>query len=86
LLLKNRQSQIVEPGAANDEGITKMVARVGRWWYSACYEQRLLLETDKSVWRERGLLRECEKQGTSFRLLICCAQKPLQARRRTKSM
>jgi hypothetical protein len=85
LLQKNRQSQIVEPGAANDEGITKMVARVGRWWYSTCYEQPLL-ETDKSVWQERGLLRECEKQGTSFRLLICCAQKPLQARRRTKSV
>jgi len=85
LLQKNRQSQIVEPGRANDEGITKMVARVGRWWYSMCYEQPLL-ETDKSVWQERGLLRECEKQGTSFRLLICCAQKPLQARRRTKSV
>lgn len=85
LLQKNRQSQIVEPGRANDEGITKMVARVGRWWYSACYEQALL-ETDKSVWREHGLLRECEKQGTSFRLLICCAQKPAQARRRTKSV
>jgi hypothetical protein len=85
LLQKNRQSQIIEPGRANDEGITKMVARVGRWWYSTCYEQPLL-ETDKSVWQERGLLRECEKQGTSFRLLICCAQKPLQARRRTKSV
>jgi hypothetical protein len=85
LLQKNRQSQIVEPGRANDEGITKMVARVGRWWYSACYEQPLL-ENDKSVWQERGLLRECEKQGTSFRLLICCAQKPLQPRRRTKSV
>lgn len=85
LLQKNRQSQIVEPGRANDEGITKMVARVGRWWYSACYEQPLL-ENDKSVWREHGLLRECEKQGTSFRLLICCAQKPLQPRRRTKSV
>lgn len=85
LLQKNRQSQIVEPGRANDEGITKMVARVGRWWYSACYEQPLL-ENDKSVWQEHGLLRECEKQGTSFRLLICCAQKPLQPRRRTKSV
>lgn len=85
LLQKNRQSQIVEPGRANDEGITKMVARVGRWWYSACYEQPLL-GNDKSVWQERGLLRECEKQGTSFRLLICCAQKPLQPRRRTKSV
>lgn len=85
LLQSNRNSQLVGPGRANDEGITKMVARVGRWWYSACYEQQLL-ETDKSIWREPGLLRECEKQGTSFRLLICCAQKPLQTRRRTVSV
>ncbi|KAM0717489.1 hypothetical protein Q7P37_007341 [Cladosporium fusiforme] len=85
LLQNNRNSQLVGPGHANDEGITKMVARVGRFWYSACYEQQLL-ETDKSVWREPGLLRECEKQGTSFRLLICCAQKPLQTRRRTVSV
>lgn len=85
LLQNNRESQLVGPGRANDEGITKMVARVGRWWYSACYEQSLL-DTDESVWQEPGLLRECEKQGTSFRLLICCAQKPLQTRRRTKSV
>lgn len=85
LLQNNHNSQLVGPGRANDEGITKMVARVGRWWYSTCYEQQLL-ETDKSVWREPGLLRECEKQGTSFRLLICCAQKPLQTRRRTVSV
>ena len=49
-------------------------------------EEQPLLGNDKSVWQERGLLRECEKQGTSFRLLICCAQKPLQPRRRTKSV
>ena len=66
------------------EMMTKMVAKIGRWWYSKCYE-RSLPSTDTSIWDDRTLLRECEKQGTSFRLLICHAQKPLQARRRTKS-
>ncbi|RMY94772.1 hypothetical protein D0862_08898 [Hortaea werneckii] len=69
----------------NDEGITKMVAKVGRWWYSNCYESHLL-KNDTSIWSDRALLRECEKQGTSFRMLICYAQKPVQSRRRTVSV
>ncbi|CZT17180.1 uncharacterized protein RCC_03012 [Ramularia collo-cygni] len=70
---------------SNDENITKMVARVGRWWYSSCYE-RILPVSDRSIWKDRTLLRECEEQGTSFRLFICQAQKPLLVRRRTKSV
>ncbi|GAB7358599.1 hypothetical protein MBLNU230_g2659t1 [Neophaeotheca triangularis] len=69
-----------------DEGITKMVAKVGRWWYSNCYESTLSGSSNDSIWSDRGILRECEKQGTSFRLLICCAQKPTQTRRRTVSV
>ncbi|KAI7534934.1 hypothetical protein KC317_g18810, partial [Hortaea werneckii] len=69
----------------SDEGITKMVAKVGRWWYSNCYESHLL-KNDTSIWSDRALLRECEKQGTSFRMLICYAQKPVQSRRRTVSV
>ncbi|KAF7185244.1 hypothetical protein HII31_13519 [Pseudocercospora fuligena] len=84
LLVGNYGSQY-EPGKNNDESITKMVAKVGRWWYSTCYE-KALLPTDRSIWNESGLVRECEKQGTSFRLLICHAQKPLQTRRRTVSV
>ncbi|KXT04405.1 hypothetical protein AC578_3566 [Pseudocercospora eumusae] len=84
LLVGNYGSQY-EPGKNNDESITKMVAKVGRWWYSTCYE-KALLPTDRSIWNESGLVRECEKQGTSFRLLICHAQKPLQTRRRTVSI
>ncbi|GAB1732176.1 hypothetical protein NU195Hw_g4316t1 [Hortaea werneckii] len=71
--------------AGSDEGITKMVAKVGRWWYSNCYESHLL-KNDTSIWSDRALLRECEKQGTSFRMLICYAQKPVQSRRRTVSV
>ncbi|EMC94615.1 hypothetical protein BAUCODRAFT_35847 [Baudoinia panamericana UAMH 10762] len=72
-------------GKNTDEGITKMVAKVGRWWYSTCYETRLP-PGDRSIWADQALLRECQKQGTSFRLLICHAQKPMQARRRTVSV
>lgn len=68
-----------------DEDITKMIAKVGRWWWSSCYE-KALLPTDHSIWNEQGLLRECELQRTSFRLLICYAQKPMQTRRRTVSV
>lgn len=80
-------------GKADDEGITKMVARVGRWWFESCYESAAVggaetesARTTGSIWNDRAILRECERQGTSFRLLICCAQKPLQVRRRTVSV
>lgn len=75
----------------NDEGITKMVAKVGRWWYSTCYEEPFAATNDEnedheSMWDTPGLLRECEKQGTSLRLLICYAQKPTCPKRRTASV
>ena len=87
LLDDARNSQIgpAGNGPGNDEKITKMVAKVGRWWYSSCYEKSLV-PTDRSIWSDHGLLRECERQGTSFRLLICHAQKPTQTRRRTVSV
>jgi hypothetical protein len=85
-LLEDARASQIGPGKNNDESITKMVAKVGRWWYSSCYEKSLLQSNDSSIWNEHGLLRECEKQGTSFRLLICHAQKPTQNRRRTVSV
>lgn len=71
-----------------DEGITKMVARVGRWWYSRCYESLVLPNGDvsKSIWSDEALRRECEKRGTSLRLMVCCAQKPDCPVRRTISV
>ena len=71
-----------------DVGITKTVARVGRWWYTRCHEMGTLPEGDlsRSIWNDRALLRECEKLQTSFKLLICYAQKPLTPRRRTVSV
>jgi hypothetical protein len=69
----------------SDDSIAQMVARVGRWWYSTCYE-RALLPDHQSIWADDVLLRECEEQGASFRLLICHAQKPAETRRRTVSV
>ncbi|KAF2000243.1 hypothetical protein P154DRAFT_204640 [Amniculicola lignicola CBS 123094] len=83
---------------ATDEGITDMVARVGRWWYSRCYESLVLPEAgepgaatsgnllESSIWRDESLIKECEKRGTSFRLLIGYAQKPEVGVRRTVSV
>ncbi|KAI4098773.1 MAG: hypothetical protein LQ339_006273 [Xanthoria mediterranea] len=77
-----------------DEGITKMVSKVGRWWYSRCYESPLALregdagleEEEDSIWHDTALLRECEKRETGLKLLICYAQKPVVSKRRTISL
>ncbi|KAL1645222.1 hypothetical protein SLS58_003929 [Diplodia intermedia] len=72
-----------------DDDMAKMVARVGRWWYSRCYESMVLQPDDdlnQNIWSDETLLHECEKRQTSFRLLICYAQKPTVTRRRTVSV
>ena len=73
-----------------DESITKMVSKVGRWWYSRCYESRVLSigesSVEESIWDDKNLLRECEKRETGLKLLICHAQKPTGMKRRTLSM
>lgn len=83
---------------STDNSITDMVARVGRWWYSRCYEALVLPEAgepgaansgnllESSIWRDESLINECEKRGTSFRLLIGYAQKPEVGVRRTVSV
>lgn len=77
------------PSATNDERIAKIVARVGRWWYTKCYEDPVLPNTgdnNLSLWNERKVLRECQKRGTGFRMLIAYAQKPSEVKRRTASV
>ncbi|XP_044718695.1 Methyltransferase type 11 [Hirsutella rhossiliensis] len=59
-----------------DESITKLVARVGRWWYTRCYESATGTETDRSIWANKALLSECEELGTSLKLMVCCARAP----------
>jgi ubiquinone/menaquinone biosynthesis C-methylase UbiE len=63
--------------AVADENITKMVARVGRWWYTRCYENAAASEAEqKSIWSDKALMSECEELGTSLKLMVCCARAP----------
>ncbi|KAK3493987.1 hypothetical protein B0T13DRAFT_324703 [Neurospora crassa] len=63
-----------------DESITKMVAKVGQWWYSQCYESAASTDigpgTVGSMWRDKALLDECEEWGTSLKLMVCHARAP----------
>ncbi|WEW58844.1 hypothetical protein PRK78_004312 [Emydomyces testavorans] len=76
------------PSASNDEYIAKMVTKVGRWWYTRCYETPVLAEgnLDGSIWADRRVLRECQRRGTGFKLLIAYAQKTSEVKRRTVSV
>ncbi|TVY90996.1 hypothetical protein LAWI1_G007069 [Lachnellula willkommii] len=73
---------------AGDEGITKMVAKVGRWWYTRCYEMDVLPDADvsRSLFNDGPLLSECETWNSSFKLVVAYAQKPVLGRRRTSSV
>ncbi|KAK1760974.1 hypothetical protein QBC47DRAFT_19052 [Echria macrotheca] len=63
-----------------DESITKMVAKVGRWWYSSCYENAAapvpLSGSRGGLWNDKPLLSECEEWGTSLKLMVCHARAP----------
>ncbi|KAK7954953.1 hypothetical protein PG988_015647 [Apiospora saccharicola] len=57
-----------------DENITKMVAKVGRWWYNRLYESAATSKS--SIWNDKALLAECEEWGTSLKLMVCHARIP----------
>ena len=66
---------------AADENITKMVAKVGRWWYTRCYESAARGDAaEKSIWTDRALLAECEELRTSLKLMVCYARVPERSR------
>lgn len=89
---------VSSPSESTNIEITEMVARVGRWWYSRCYESLVLPEAGEpgaatsgnllqnSIWRDESLIAECEKRGTTFKMLIGYAQKPEVGVRRTVSV
>ncbi|KND91844.1 hypothetical protein TOPH_03447 [Tolypocladium ophioglossoides CBS 100239] len=41
-----------------DESITKIVTRVGRWWYTRCYESAAGA-ANKSLWADKTLVSDC---------------------------
>ena len=67
----------------SDDKITKMVSKVGRWWYSRTYEDQV--PRAESIWADKKVLRECKAKGTGFKMFIAYAQKPVENRRRTVS-
>jgi hypothetical protein len=72
---------IEDEGPVADESIAHSVAKVGRWWYSRCYESAADPEmapssSAGSMWRDRALLAECEQWGTSLKLMVCHARVP----------
>jgi len=85
-------SMLQDESTAADEGITKMVAKVGRWWYTRCYEScaqgpdSLPSDVVPSLFHDNALLDECETWNSSFKLVVAYAQKPVQGRRRTNSI
>jgi hypothetical protein len=82
-----------DPSKQGDEGITKMVAKVGRWWFNRCYESDAVV-TDKaknaangpSIFADEKVLEEAKRWETNFKLLVAYAQKPEVPRRRTASV
>ncbi|KAK8041269.1 hypothetical protein PG994_014276 [Apiospora phragmitis] len=66
-----------------DENITKMVAKVGRWWYNRLYESAA--PSKNSIWNDKALLAECEDWGTSLKLMVCHARIP-ETRTRVSSI
>jgi hypothetical protein len=66
-----------DEGPAADATITRMVARVGRWWYHRCYEVPVGVDAmARSMWADRALLDECEVMATSLKLTVCFARVP----------
>jgi hypothetical protein len=78
---------ITDHSPTSDEKITKMVAKVGRYWFLRSFEAAVLPNGDlkKSVWADKKVLHECKNRGSGFKLLIAYAQKPVENKRRTVS-
>lgn len=78
---------IADHSSAGDEKLADVVAKVGRYFFSRCYEWAVLPDgnMERSIWSERAVLRECERRVTGFKLMIAYAQKPAENRRRTLS-
>lgn len=67
---------INDEGPVADESIAKSVAKVGRWWYSRCYESAAAPGPRSSIWNDKALLAECQEWGTSLKLMVCHARVP----------
>lgn len=73
---RNLAEMISDDGPVADESITKMVAKVGRWWYDRCYVSVAREPGSKSMWNDQALLTECEEWRTTLKLMVCHARMP----------
>ena len=73
-----------------DAQIGRMVSKTARNWWQHCYEASVLPGGDvsRSIFEEKRVMQECTMRGSSFKLLIAYAQRPVfetQSKRRTMS-
>lgn len=71
-----------------DAKIGKIVSRTGRAWWLRCFEASVISEGNLSgsILANKDILRECRSRGSSFKMLIAHAQRPVfERRRRTMS-
>ncbi|EXJ95478.1 hypothetical protein A1O1_00600 [Capronia coronata CBS 617.96] len=71
-----------------DAKIGKIVSRTARAWWQHCFEASVIPDGNlsRSIFADKGVLRECRNRGSSFKMLIAHAQRPVfEARRRTVS-
>ena len=77
---ENYQSDLSDtmshPNSKVDTRTAKMVGPVSCWWHARCYGSASSLNVTTGIWSDKALLKECERMGTSFNLMLCCGRAP----------
>lgn len=71
-----------------DAKIGRIVSRTARTWWQHCFEASVISDGNlsKSIFADKSVLGECKGRGSSFKMLIAYAQRPVfEGRRRTMS-
>lgn len=70
---------VTDPSESADAQIGRMVSKTARNWWQHCYEAAVLPQGDvsRSIFAEKRVLQECKTRGSSLKLLIAHAQRPV---------
>ncbi|ETI28101.1 hypothetical protein G647_00550 [Cladophialophora carrionii CBS 160.54] len=71
-----------------DLRIGKIVSTTARTWWQHCFEASVISDGNlaRSIFADKNVLSECKGRGSSFKMLIAYAQRPVfETRRRTMS-
>ena len=71
-----------------DLRIGKIVSRTARTWWQHCFEASVISDGNlsQSIFADKHIFSECKGRGSSFKMLIAYAQRPVfETRRRTMS-